>query len=127
MQTDSSKVYEQISTVQKTTIDSILRLNEIAARVTQDVTQRQLAVISECYELTIKQSKGLGEIKTPQDGISALTETGSALSSKCLSSAREIIEIYAKSSSEVSAIMEEWISVLIPGAQASKASVKRVA
>jgi len=107
MNADVVQVWDQVNGWNKSTVDSMLRLNEIASRATERLAQQQLAVMTDCFESGLGQMKVLGEAKGVQDVLAGQSKLATQCGEKWIASARKLLEISFQAQSELGQWMND--------------------
>jgi phasin family protein len=126
MDAEVMQVWEQMSGLVKSTVDSMLRLNEIASRATERFAQQQLAVMSDCFETGLGQMKLLGEAKGVQDVLAGQSKLATQCGEKWMGSARKLLEISLQAQSELGQWMNDQFNQLNAQAKQTAEQAQKV-
>ena len=126
MNAEVVQVLDQINNLGKSTVDAMLRLNEIASHVTKRVAEQQLAVMTDCFESGLNQMKLLGEAKGVQDLLTGQYKFATQCGEKGMASARKVLEIYSQAQSEFGQWMNDRFNQLTAQAKQTAEQVQKV-
>ena len=126
MNAEFMQVGEQMSGLVKSTVDSMLRLNKIASRATERVTEQQFAVLTDCFESGLGQVKLLGEAKGVQDLLVGQYKFATQCGEKGIASARKVLEISLQAQSELGQWMNDRFNQLTAQAKQTAEQTQKV-
>jgi phasin family protein len=124
MNKDAFQMWDQMGNAGVTSVQSLVRLNEITSRVVERMAQQQLAVVGGCFESGLNQLKMLSEAKGLQDVLLGQTRLATQCSEKWMESARKLLEISLDSQGELSQWMNDGFNTM--SSQAKKAAAETV-
>jgi phasin family protein len=112
MNGEAMQMWEQMNDVGKTTMESLLKFNEITSRSVERMAQQQLAMMGGCFESTVSHLKALSEGKGVQDVLLGQTRLATECSEKWMASTRTVIEISLQAQADLGQWMNESLNRL---------------
>ena len=126
MNAEVVQVFDQINSFGKSTVDAMLRLNEIASRATERVVEQQLAVATDCFKSGLDQMKLVGEAKGVQDLLTGQYKFATQCGEKWMASASKVLEISSQAQSEFSQWMNDRFNQLTAQAKQTAEQTQKV-
>lgn len=112
-----NKISEQISNATRKMVESMTTLQKINDRTMQDLAKQQMDAAEAFVDVGSKQLKGLGNVKTVQDAVTAQADITSEVGKMMIDRAKQTMEVLTRSQSELKTLMENNLNELMDQAK----------
>jgi phasin family protein len=126
MNKEATQMWEQMNEVGKSTMESMVRFNEIASRSIERMAQQQFAAVGGCFESAINHLKVLGEAKGVQDVFLGQTRLTTECGEKWMETARRVLEISLQAQTELAQWMQDNLNRLNSQAQKTAEQAQQI-
>ena len=106
---------EQFNTMGKTTMDSLMRLNQISTKSVERFTTQQMAFLNDAASQGLKQVEILGKAKSPVEFMTEEAGLATTTMEKMVAATRDNLEIISQAQAEMSEWLEEAVASTVPG------------
>ena len=107
------KVAEQVADVTRKMVNSIAGLQKINERTMKELAKQQVTAAESFVSVSSKQIKGMGNLKTVQDVVSAQADIVSEVGKMMVDNARQTMELLSRSQDELKGLIEQDLNDIV--------------
>ncbi|MBK1666070.1 phasin [Rhodospirillum rubrum] len=108
---------ESLIASQKRNLDALTNANKLAFEGVQAIFKRQAEILRQSVEESAQAAQDIAKAETPQDKIAKQTEVAKESFEKSVANLRELVELLAKSNTEVFNLLNSRVSEVLDEAK----------
>lgn len=111
------KIAEQVADVTRKMVASITSLQQVNEKTMKELAKQQMDAAEAFVDLGSRQLKGMGNVKTVQDVMTAQASTAEEVGKMMVGNAKRTMDLLTRSQEEIKQLIEKDLSAFVEQAK----------